>query len=151
MPVDPEREFAQPAAMVPEYIDPTPGSRRRLIVIFAVALFVGLPLLEGVKLFGEQIEAKELCDQIAKFNLLWAFACGAWAAVGAYLAWLGVRVLTFNQWPLPGTKVFRRTRIHRGRSAKLRALGVLAAAVIFVAGPLWSWYTVDVYMTRITS
>lgn len=132
-----------------EYLEPSLQSRRRLVLIFVFALIIGVVILEALEAALDRSKALPLCDQINTFHLLWAIACGGLMAVGIYAARLAQRSLKLNQWPLPGTSVFRRTLIHRGGSAKWRAYALLVWSVVAVVGSAWSWYAAENYVSRV--
>lgn len=125
--------------MEPQYIDPTPKSRRRVLLTFAIASLVGLGAIQGVQMLLGHIKMLPICDQISAFRWLWSTVLVALAAGGVWSAWLARQILRANQCPLPGTSVFRRTTIHRG-AARWRAYVALGLGVYMIAGSVWAWY-----------
>src|SRR5258708_14034905 len=104
-----------------EYLEATPQSRRRLIILFVLVLVVGVVLIEALEAYVDRTKALPLCDQIITFRWLWA---APWIGLVVLIIWvarLAQRSLKLNQWPLPDASVFHRTPVHRGSSAKWRA------------------------------
>ena len=131
-----------------QYIDPTPESRRRLGFMFALALIIGVALIEGLQMLLAHIKTLPTCDQIAAFRWLFAAGCCGMAMGGIWSSWFARQALKAGQLPLPGTSVFRRTAIYRGRAAKWRAYAALGLGVALIAGPAWIWYVGETYAER---
>lgn len=123
-----------------EFIEPGAFARRALpllVLAGAAALFAIDPLWAQLTAY---VNTLGLCAKL-RFGqgLVFAFAAIPLLMV-AFSAWRALRIVRSRQSPPPGTLVFGKTRIHRGRRATLDALGwalialALAAACAF-AGP----------------
>jgi hypothetical protein len=134
-----------------EYIEPTAHSRRRILLIFVIALLVGVVLIRLLEAHLERTRALPICDQIFTFRWLWAAVWIGLVGVGIWMAQIARRSLSLNQWPLPGTSVLRRTPIQRGRSVKRRAYVLLGWSLLVLVGSTWSWYAGDAYVSGVES
>jgi len=147
----PGRSTRSLGCMSAEYLEATPQSRRRAGLVFVGALVLGVVLIEALDTWLEQSKALPMCEQLTSFRWLWATV---WAALGILCLWVarvGQQSLKLNQWPLPGTWLLRRTLIHRGKSAKWRALAMLGWSVAALVGSGVSWYVGDSYVARVES
>jgi len=127
-----------------QFIEPTPASRRKILVIALVAVVAGLAckLWLFPAYFG-YIDRLPLCDRIPWLRDSILFVSLIPLAVAAGWAVPTARkLLRIGQSPLPGTLVFVRTPIKRGRVVRWRAYGLFAwsAFALFVA--IWGWHVV---------
>jgi hypothetical protein len=127
--------------MTAEYIEPTRESRRNLLLLVVVAIAVGGAIRFWLfpALFAH-IGTLPKCGQIK-----WLRNCliVVVASPPLYALWAvphAMRMLKLNQSPLPGTWVFRRTPIARGRVVRLRAFGLLFLSAIAPAFPVFGMH-----------
>lgn len=139
------------SGMDPEFIEPTASSRRNLAMFLIAALVLGIGLIELLQTQLDEMKARPICDSITMFRWWWTLALGGLALCGAWVAWLAQRALKLNQWPLPGTWVFRRTLIRRGNSARWLAYGMLGWSVLAIVGSGISWYVGEELVQRVES
>jgi hypothetical protein len=121
-----------------EFIEPTRESRRNLLLLIAIGIVVGTSFKFWLMpaLFAH-INSLPLCDR-----LRWLRACllGAISTPPLFALWAiphAIRLLKLNQSPLPGTWVFQRTSIQRGRVVRLRAYFLLVTSVAACAFPVF--------------
>jgi hypothetical protein len=78
------------------------------------------------------------CDQaaLARATLIGIFSTPALIALWAIPR--AIRMLKFNQSPLPGAWVLRRTPIRRGRSVRIQAICLLLISVLAFTFPIIS-------------
>jgi hypothetical protein len=134
-----------------DYLEASPQSRRRLVLIFVFVLVAGVVVIEALKTYSDRVKTLPICDQIITLHWLWTGACLALAVLGIWVGWLAQRALKSNQWPPPGAWIFHRTRIYRGNSAKWRAYVLLSWSVFVLVGSTWSWYVLENYLARVQS
>jgi hypothetical protein len=67
-----------------------------------------------------------------------------WAGllIGACTVWPGIKTLKQGQYPPKGSKVFKPTKILRGKAATFRGLSLLLAPCLFVAVAIWGAFQV---------
>ena len=69
---------------------------------------------------------------------------------GIYVIHIAVRVLKTEQFPPPGVRVIRDTKVRTGRRARIIAMFfILFSVFIVVIGTVGSWYTYD-RITKLT-
>ena len=134
-----------------DYLEASPQSKRRFVLFFVIALVVGVAIIEVLEAHLDRVKTLPLCDQLTNLRWLWASACLGLAALGIWAGWMAERSLKLKQWPLPSAFIFRRTPIHRGRSAKWRAYALLGYSVLLLVGSAWSWYVVENWAERVES
>ena len=127
--------------MSDEFIEPTREIRRKLLLLIALFLLAGATLKFWLMpAFFAHIDSLPRCDQVTwlRATLICLMAIppllACWAVPQA------ISLLKHNQFPLPGTWVFQRTQIKRGRPVLFRAYSLLLLAVISLAFPLASWH-----------
>jgi hypothetical protein len=114
-----------------------PKLRRVALVVVAAVVIAGIASLAAMQHWFAGL--KELPAAVAQAQLLSAFAV-SFGTVCAAVLWLaaslwrsGTLVRRVEQWPLPGTRVIRDTRVLRGSAAVSRGrLMQAAGAVLFV-------------------
>ncbi|WP_051300166.1 hypothetical protein [Methylobacter luteus] len=62
--------------------------------------------------------------------------------IGACTVWPGIKTLKQGQYPPKGSKVFKPTKILRGKAATFRGLRLLLAPCLFVAIAIWGAFQV---------
>jgi len=116
-----------------EFLEPTPASRRKLTALLVAALAGGASLIEWLKSYLAELKSRPICDTLEPVLVLGILILASLLLLSAWVAWTARKVLRLDQWPLPGTWVFRRTPIQRGRKVVLRAYAMLGLAVLVVA------------------
>ena len=129
------------ASVQAEFIEPTPASRRKIIAMILGGVIAGLiiKLWLSPAYFGH-IRNLPACEQLPWLRdtlivgmLLPLVIAVAWAIPTA------LKLLQYGQSPLPGTLVFVRTPIKRGRAVRWRAYGLFAWSVVALVLPIWGW------------
>lgn len=121
----------------PEFIEPTREGRRLLLLQIALAIAVGLAMRFWLMpaLFAH-INSLPRCEQA---HWLWWCVVGI-SVIPVFIAFwsipVTIRIFRHEQWPLPGAQVFRRTRIQRGWTARLRGFVLLLASLLALSMPL---------------
>lgn len=129
-----------PPAMSPDSIDPTPASRRKLLLLI-VAVTAGAALLKFVlmpRLLGH-IQTLPLCERLRWLQALLIGLLASTAVAGVHFAWYARRVSRAGQWPLPDAWVWRRTPVRRGSAVRWRVRGMMACAIVAMAMPWVGW------------
>ena len=124
-----------------EFVEPTAKTRRNLLALFAVALLVGallkFVLQPAVLGFIKQLPE---CEQARwSFGLLIASLCPL-PVIAVWTSNYARKLLKFNQSPLPGAWVWRRTPVKRGRLVRLQAYAIIACSAALLAAPFYAWY-----------
>jgi len=132
-----------------EFIEPTSASRRKLAVFFVGAIVAGVLAIELVEAYLADLMSRPICEAIEPVSVLLAAVLGAVLLCAPWAAWIARKALKLNQWPLPGTWVFRRTPIQRGRPVIWRAYAMLAWAVLVVATVAYASYVSWSLMHRV--
>jgi hypothetical protein len=127
-----------------EFVEPTAKTRRNLLALFAIALLVGglFTLVLKPALLGF-ITQLPVCEQARwSFGLLIAYLC----PLPVIAVWTGNyarKLLKFNQSPLPGAWVWRRTPVKRGRLVRLQAYATIACSATLLIAPFYAWYVLQ--------
>lgn len=119
--------------MSEEFIEPTRQSRRNLLLVYA-ALVIGFVFLQSwaMPAFFDYGKSLPPCDQVIVLikaiiaTLLFPVAIGIWGVFHAR------KLIELKQFPLPGTWVFRRKLIKRGRAIRYRAYALLVLSVVLI-------------------
>jgi hypothetical protein len=121
-----------------DYIEPTPAARRMVVLAF-VGFFIILYTTHKWLLpaFLAYLNRLPICQGRWWMCVVLLSLCAILPVLAILLASLGVRILRHGQVPVPGAKVFRRTKIVRGRMARLRAYALILTSAMLV--PV-SWY-----------
>jgi hypothetical protein len=118
--------------MDPEFLGPSLGRWRTLLFQIAV-LIVGYGALvywpELMRLVGRLPP----CEQLPWWRAIAIGLALVFVVPAASLVWDGYRALRLRQWPLPGTLLFRRRRVKRGRSVLFHAYASFVAAATIIA------------------
>ena len=127
----------------PAYLDPTTNGRLKLAslavagMLFVAAVKAYWPMLMG------HITSLPFCEQLPWYQGMLLWACSLCPFAVLVLIRHARRILASGQVPPPGTLVFFRTPIKRGRTALLHAYTSIAVAgtsvvvAIFVAARVW--------------
>ena len=123
-----------------DFLEPTRESRRNLALIWTLLAAVGALIVWWLKpALLSYVMALPACEQLPWLRAFVVAALVSPLAIAAWAANHARKVLRCGQLPLPGTWVFQRTPILRGRRAQLRAYLLLVAAVGAVAIPALGW------------
>lgn len=130
-----------------DFIEPTTKSRLKVALFVALCLvFVAATHVFWPR-FMQHIQALPLCDQLPWLQaiLIAFYLFSPFTAI--VLIRHARKIFSSNQVPPPGTLVFFRTPIRRGRTAALHAYASIAVAVSAIAIPLFfvakAWPTVS--------
>ena len=121
-----------------EYIESTPTMRRRLLVVFVAIAMIAAVLEFWVKpaLF-EFVNSLPACERLPWWRGLILSALGILPLVAVSQFILARRMLIACQYPLPGSWVFRRTAVKRGRQVQIRAYGLIVIGLAEIAAALY--------------
>jgi hypothetical protein len=137
------REVAPPD----EYIEATPASRRKLVAVFVVAVVAGLVILEYLlPEYLAYIRTLPFCEQVDWVESTFLALMLGLVVLVPWIAKSARDVLRLEQWPLPGSWVWSRTRVERGARVRWRGRGMVAAAVVLLVVPLVSAYSVHGFL-----
>jgi len=127
-------------AMNDQFSEPTRQGRRNLLLMVAIGILVAAALQFWLKpAFFAHLNALPLCDRL-KWLRVWLL--GAIATPPLFALWgipQAIRLFKLNQSPLPGTWVFRRTPIKRGRVVRLQAGFLLLFSLLALMFPIVGW------------
>lgn len=121
-----------------DFIEPTRESRRNLLVLIVVAVLVGAAIkFWAMPAFFAHVASLPRCEQIARLReSLVVLVCTPPLFAVFHIPY-AIRMIKLNQAPLPGTWVFVRTPIRRGRVVMLRACLMLLLSLAALAFPLF--------------
>ncbi|RDD81974.1 hypothetical protein [Dyella tabacisoli] len=126
--------------MTDEFIEPTPRGRRNLIILFVIgALYATAHRLWLQPALFDYINSLPLCDQLPWWRGLLISVLITLLFVAALSTRCALQIFQHGQWPLPGTWVFRRTKIQRGPVVRSRAYLLLVASALAVACAWFGW------------
>ena len=112
----------------PAYIDPTTNSRLKLASLAVLGtLFVAAVKAYWPALMGH-ITSLPFCEQLPWYQGMLLWACSLCPFAVLVLIRHARKILACGQVPPPGTLVFFRTPIRRGRTALLHAYASIAVA-----------------------
>ena len=120
--------------MHPEFIEPNASRRRTAIALLVAGILCYVAILHYWPELMQLVKALPLCDQIPWWRAMVIGLASPFILAPAFLARDGYKVLRFRQWPLPGTLVWRRTKIKRGPWVLVHAFMSFAMAGVIVAG-----------------
>ncbi len=119
-----------------EFIEPTRHGRAGLILIWLVGV-AGMAFLQfWVRPLLMTLQG---CDRVLLLERTLASGIGISMALVICGGYSALKALKFKQMPLPGSWVWRRTPVQRGRRVTLKAYVFLAGSVILVLSLAWSW------------
>jgi uncharacterized protein YneF (UPF0154 family) len=130
-------------------IIPADKALRKKAIIIVVALAVaGVLGFYIVDRYMDSLNAlfctdPKLARVKARTLVLWSLRIGGFfiGVLSGYFISVGIRIIRIGQYPWPGMRVMRDTRIVRGRLAKvLGFLIILLSSVLLVCGTLLAWY-----------
>jgi hypothetical protein len=135
--------------MTEEFIEPTAASRRKIAMLFFVALVVGVGAIELLEAQIAEVNKRPICENITTLSLWFGVVFGSLVMCGIWVAWMARKALKLNQLPLPGTWVARRTPILRDGALRWRAYLLLAWSFLAIAGSGVSSYLLWDYLHRV--
>jgi heme/copper-type cytochrome/quinol oxidase subunit 3 len=107
-----------------------------LLVIFVLGLMLLSPYLNNRLAAWRQAAADNPETALARYSALFQWLLGITAllvsAASLYLMVVAVRVLKTEQYPPPGLKVLRDTRLQTGRRARITAYVLLVNSIILI-------------------
>ena len=127
-----------------QFIEPTPTGRRKIVAMILGALVAAMVIKLWLSpAYFRYIDGLSVCDQLPwlRGTLISAMViplvvAAVWAVPTA------LKLLRHGQSPLPGTLVFVRTPIQRGRVVRWRAYGLFASSALAALLPIWGWHLV---------
>ncbi len=126
--------------MTDEYIEPTPQGRRNLAGLSMVGVVAALLCRFWLQptLF-RYIQSLPVCDQLPWWRGLLSSILASLLIVAFLCSWHALKLLRCGQSPLPGTWVFRRTRIQRGVAARRRAFLLFFLSALAILAVWYGW------------
>jgi hypothetical protein len=116
-----------------QYIEASPASRRKLGVLFAMAVIGGLITLEFLlPRYLAHVRVLPFCEQVEWVEATLLALLLALMLPAAWLLAAARRVLRLERWPLPGALVWQRIEIQRGPQVRRRAHLMLGSAALLV-------------------
>lgn len=143
--MNPSPDLGNRPASPDEWIEPAPGDRRKIIRAAALML-LGLLLFHvlAVKPTQAWVNTLPACERLAWLR---GMLVGLMALMpiggGAILVPVALRVLRHGRVPPPGTWLWKRTRVWRGRRARWMAGAMLAWVVLASPAPFFAWHVVS--------
>lgn len=135
--------------MEQDFIEPSKSSRKKLLMLVIGAALIG-GLLQFVLMpqYFAFVKALPPCDQFPWLRGALAVVIFSVPAIAIFWAIPHARkLLKYEQIPLPGAWVWRRTPIKRGASVRWMAYGLFAWALLAVIFPFWAWTQLDFLLT----
>jgi len=126
-----------------EYLDPLPEERNRRLAFVVTVAFLATGLIGGALLLTAHVKRIPTCEGVAwLITALYAFDGLMLVPIlwMVHKAWLG---LQYRQIPAPGSLIFKRTKVVRGRSAQIRAGLSMVAALLAILLLTYSLDKVD--------
>lgn len=137
-------------APAPEFAEPAPGDRFK-IAGSAAALAIGLALIHWLAVRPTLAWVRTLpgCEQATWLSGLLVGAMALLPLLGAAVfVPIAVRVFQHDRMPPPGTWLWQRTRVWRGRRARWTAMAMVAWAVAAAPVPFFAWQIVAPMQSR---
>ena len=126
--------------MTDKFIEPTREGRRNLLILLTLGILSGAFLQFWLKpAFHAYLNSLPACDQIKLLRVLLLSAICTPPLIAAWSIPHSIRLIQFNQFPLPGTWVMRRTPTRRGAIVRLRAYCLLLLSGIALTVPFVGW------------
>lgn len=142
-----------------EIVRATPGARRKVVIFWIAVLLFGIFVVAS----REQVVSfvyngildvphssrTEVLKRLQRLTL-WIFA--AHMALDAVLSYLlfrvALKILRTDQFPAPGTKVFKDTRVVRGRRARFMGWVYVVAGVLLLTLPAFLYWSLIIALGR---
>jgi hypothetical protein len=112
--------------------------RKQVVITLVIALPVCMGIFYGFKLYFLQFSSGP--DVTLLIHRVQSMIFWIWIANGVISAWLSTRLVLwavktfqFNQFPPPGVRVIRDTKIKTGKSARMLGLLLIIAALIVLS------------------
>jgi len=113
------------------------GSLKKILLVFLLVGILSLILVQYISSLVQQLDVVET-QQMAIEKLIFIFRTSTllFSVVlvffGIYLFYVGVRVTKSNQFPPPGMKVFRDTKVSTGSRAKAFSILLIVSSFISI-------------------
>jgi hypothetical protein len=123
-----------------EYIEPTNEGRVKMALI-AIAIVGGLEAAKRLLIpaFMAHVQTLPKCEQLVWLvNSVQAIFFAVPLLLSAFMIPIAIRLLRHKQFPLPGSWVWRRKKIQRGRIVVARAYLILALCLVTYVFPFWA-------------
>jgi hypothetical protein len=116
-----------------EFVEPSPRARRMLVAVLAVHAAIAIGIGLSLPWIAGQVRGLAPCAQLDALRGLLYGAAALSACAAPWALWLGLRSFMQQRVPPVGTWVLRRTRIIRGRRARLIAALLTGAGIALLA------------------
>jgi Sec-independent protein secretion pathway component TatC len=134
--------------MEPDVIPADKALRKKAIIIVAATTIAGVLVFYLVNSYMDSLYALFCTDpKLARIKaralVLWSLRIVGFsvAVFGGYLIHMGIKILRIGQYPWPGMRVIRDTRVLRGRLAKvLGFLVILLSSTLLICAILLGLY-----------
>lgn len=137
-------------APAPEFADPAPGDRFK-IACAAAALALGLVLVHLLAVRPTLAWVRTLpgCEQATWLSGLLVGAMALLPLLGGVVfVPIALRVFRHDRMPPPGTWLWQRTRVWRGRRARWTAGAMIAWVVLAIPTPFFAWQVIAPLQSR---
>jgi hypothetical protein len=126
--------------MIEQFIDPTPKSRRNLVLLYfgfaALLVLVRYVILPGIV---EHMKLLPKCEQVPWLRNSITLALVFMVVLTLPYVVYAMRIYRLQQYPLPDAWVWNRTPVIRGRSASFRACSYCAIPILAITLSLVFW------------
>jgi len=137
-----QRALRDDASAQAQFIEPTPAGRRKIVAMILGGMVAALVIKLWLSpAYFAHIRGLPVCDQLPWLRN--TLIVGMLLPLVVALAWAiptALKLLQHGQSPLPGTLVFVRTPIKRGRAVLWRAYGLFAWSVFAAMLPILGCY-----------
>lgn len=137
-------------ASTPEFAEPAPGDRIK-IACSAAALAIGLALvhLMAVRPTLAWVRTLPGCEQATWLSGLLVGAMALLPLLGGVVfVPIALRVFRHDRMPPPGTWLWQRTRVWRGRRARWTAGAMIAWVALAIPTPFFAWQVIAPLQSR---
>lgn len=123
----------------PEFIEPTPEGRQKLVMLIACQMLVILLLDQWLfPAWSRHLQTLPRCERFTQMmGALQTLFLAVPLIVGVFAVIFARKLLRQRQFPLSGAWVWRRTRIQRGRIVQLRAYALLVMSALAWLVPMY--------------
>ena len=116
-----------------------PSSRRKVILIFIIALIFGILFLKGfMPLFIEYLYTLPTKKAARIVISLLALLSVIPLTIGYLLLNQGLKIIRAERFPAPGTKVWKDTPIIKGKKARRNGMVLIVASIIILVGGVFN-------------
>lgn len=133
-----------------EFIEPTPGARRNLVLLFVVMVVAGLLTLEyALPAYLAHVKTLPFCEQVHWIEGALLALSGATMALAPWCLHNGRKLLRLQQYPFPGSMVWQRTRVERGARVRRQGYILVTASIVFLVVPLAGMFMVHGWASEV--